>query len=145
MRYFSQVPFWACATVSNMDRPGRAEDKVGARVAARAILLSTMAEVLPFANQKSRLKTMQSIIKVGQRFKFTILTDDAPSERQGVVIRVLSNREKGLGLDVDQYMSYWIEAHELPETESSTTLVFVRSTDGKVYLNGKVTDVALLP
>ena len=38
---------------------------------------------------------MQSVIKVGQRFKFTVLTDDAPSERQGVVIRVLSNREEG--------------------------------------------------
>jgi hypothetical protein len=101
--------------------------------------------VLSFANQKSRVKTMQSIIKVGQRFKFTVLTDDAPSERQGVVIRVLSNREEGLGLDVDQYMSYWVEAHELPETESSTALVFVRSTDGKVYLDGKVTDVTLLP
>ena len=87
---------------------------------------------------------MQSIIKVGQRFKFTVLTDDAPSERQGVVIRVLSNREEGLGLDVDQYMSR-VEALELPETESSTALVFVRSTDGRVYLDGKVTDVTLLP
>jgi len=116
---------------------GRAKDK--------DILLSTIAEVLSFANQKRRLKTMQSVIKVGQRFKFTVLTDGAPSERQGVVIRVLSNREEGLGLDVDQYMSYWIEAHELPEAGSSTTLVFVRSTDGKVYLDGKVTDVTLLP
>ena len=88
---------------------------------------------------------MQSIIKVGQRFKFTVLTDDAPNERQGVVVRVLSNREKGLGLDVEEYMSYWIEARELPETESSTILVFVRSTDGKVYLDGKLTDVTVLP
>ena len=109
------------------------------------LLLSNIAEVLSFTNQKSRLKTMQFIIKVGQRFKFTVLTDDAPSERQGVVIRVVSNREEGLGLDVDQYMSYWIEAHELPETESSSTLVFVRSIDGKVYLDGRVTDVTLLP
>ena len=77
---------------------------------------------------------MQSIIKVGQRFKFTVLTDDAPSERQGVVIRVLSNQEEGLGLDVDQYMSYWVEARELPETESSTNLTFVRSTDGKAVV-----------
>ena len=115
------------------------------RVDARAILLSTTAEVLSFASQKSRLKTMQSIIKVGQRFKFTVLTDDAPSERHGVVIRVLSNQEEGLGLDVDHYMSYWVEAHELPETECSTTLVFVRSTDGKVYLDGKLTDVTVLP
>ena len=112
---------------------------------ARAILLSTIAEVLSFGSQRSRLRTMQSVIKVGQRFKFRVLADDAPSERQGVVIRVLSNREEGLGLDVDQYMSYWVEAHELPETESSTTLVFVRSTDGKVYLDGKVTDITLLP
>ena len=88
---------------------------------------------------------MQSIIKVGQRFKFTVLTDDAPTERQAVVIRVLSNREEGFGLDVDQYMSYWVEAQELPQTDSSTTLVFVRSTDGKVYLDGKLTDITILP
>jgi hypothetical protein len=42
------------------------------------------------------------------------------------------------------HMSYWVEAHELPETESSTPLVFVRSTGGKVYLDGKVTDVSSL-
>ncbi|MBV9887910.1 MAG: hypothetical protein JO119_15290 [Acidobacteria bacterium] len=88
---------------------------------------------------------MQSVIKVGQQFKFTVLTDDAPSERHAVVIRVLSNQEEGLGLDVDEYMSYWVEAHELPRTESSTALVFVRSTDGKVYLDGKITEVTVLP
>jgi hypothetical protein len=107
--------------------------------------MPNMAEVLSFANQKGRLKAMQSVIKVGQRFKFTVLTDEAPSERLGVVVQVLSNREKGLSLDVDEYMSYWIEARELPETESSTILVFVRSTDGKVYLDGKLTDVTVLP
>jgi len=79
------------------------------------------------------------------KFKFTVLMDDALTERQGVVTRVLSNREEGLGLDVDQYMSYWVEAHELPETEFSTTLVFVRSADGKIYLDGKATEVTLLP
>jgi hypothetical protein len=96
------------------------------------------------ADQKSQLKTMQPMVEVGQRFKFTVLID-VLTERQGVVTRVLSNREEGLGLDVDQYMSYWIEARELPETESSTILVFVRSTDGKVYLDGKLTDVTVLP
>src|ERR1700757_3658526 len=80
---------------------------------------------------------MQPIVEVGQRFKFTVLMDDALTERQAVVTRVLSNREEGLGLDVDQYMSYWVGAHELPETEFSTTLVFVRSADGKIYLDGK--------
>jgi len=95
--------------------------------------------------RRARVKTMESIIRVGQRFKFTVLTEAARSERQAVVIRVLSNREEGFGLDVDQYMSYWVEAHELPETESSTALVFVRSTDGRVYLDGKVTEVTLIP
>ena len=88
--------------------------------------------------------TMQSTIKVGQRFKFTVLADGAAGERQAVVIRVLSNREEGFGLDVDKYMAYWVEAHELPETESSTTLVFVRSTDGKVYLDSKETEITIL-
>jgi hypothetical protein len=88
---------------------------------------------------------MESVIKVGQRFKFTVLTDDAPNERHAVVVRVLSNREEGLGIDVDEYMSYWVEAQEVADTESSTTLVFVRSTDGTVYLDGKVTDVIVLP
>jgi hypothetical protein len=88
---------------------------------------------------------MQSDIKVGQRFKFTVLADNPPTERQAVVTRVLSNQEEGLGLDVDEYMSYWVEAHELPETESSRPLIFVRSVDGKAYLDGKVTDVTIVP
>jgi hypothetical protein len=88
---------------------------------------------------------MESVIKIGQRFKFTILTDDGARERQAVVIQVLSNREEGFGLDVDQYMSYWVEARELPEAEPATPLVFVRSIDGKVYLDGKLADVTLLP
>jgi hypothetical protein len=91
------------------------------------------------------VKTMQSAIKVGQQFRFAVKTDDAPSERQAVVIRVLSNREQGLGLDVDEYMSYWVEARELPETKPSTPLVFVRSTDEKVYLDGKAVDITILP
>ena len=134
--------------VRSLTRPGedakRSLMPIRARVDARAALPSSISGVI-IRNKRSRLKTMQSVIKVGQRFKFTVLTDDAPSERQAIVTQVLSNREEGFGLDVDQYMAYWVEAHELPETESSTTLVFVRSTDGRVYLDGKVTDVTLLP
>jgi hypothetical protein len=106
------------------------------------MLLSAVAVIRKSAE---RVKTMESVIKVGQRFKFTVLADDAARERQAVVFQVLSNREEGFGLDVDQYMSYWVEARELPETESSATLVFVRSLDGKVYLDGKLTEVVVLP
>ena len=79
---------------------------------------------------------MQSEIKVGQRFKFNILSDNRAPERQAVVTRVLSNREEGLGPEVDYYLAYWVEAYELPETEAPTTLVFERGTDGNVYLDG---------
>lgn len=79
---------------------------------------------------------MQSEIKVGQRFKFNVLSDNRALERQAVVTRVLSDREEGLGPEVEFYFAYWVEAHELPETGVPTTLVFERGTDGNVYLDG---------
>lgn len=87
---------------------------------------------------------MQSEIKVGQRFKFNILSDNTAPERQAVVTRVQSNREEGLGTEVDFYFAYWVEAHELPETEVPTTLVFQRGTDGNVYLDGHRISITLL-
>jgi hypothetical protein len=87
---------------------------------------------------------MQSEIKVGQRFKFSLSSDNPSPERQAVVTRVLSNREEGLGPEIDFYLAYWVEAHELPETEAPTTLVFERGIDGNVYLDGRVVSVTLL-
>lgn len=73
---------------------------------------------------------MESEIKVGQRFKFKVLSDNSSQERQAVVTRVLSNSEEGMGPEVDFYLAYWVEAHELPETEAPTALVFERGIDG---------------
>jgi hypothetical protein len=87
---------------------------------------------------------MQSEIKVGQRFKFNILSDNTAPERQAVVTRVHSNREEGLGTEVDFYFAYWVEAHELPETEAPTTLLFQRGTDWNVYLDGRQVSITLL-
>jgi hypothetical protein len=87
---------------------------------------------------------MQSEIKVGQRFKFNTLFDNASPERQAVVTCVFSNREQGLGPEVDFYFAYWVEAHELPETEVPTKLVFERGTDGNVYLEGRQVSITLL-
>jgi len=87
---------------------------------------------------------MQSEIKVGQRFKFNLSSDNPSPERQAVVTRVLSNREEGLGPEIDFHLAYWVEAHELPETEAPTTLVFERGIDGNVYLDGRVVSVTLL-
>ena len=83
-------------------------------------------------------------ITVGQRFKFNTLSDTSAPERQAVVTRVLSNREEGLGPEADFFFSYWVEAHELPEAEVATTLVFERGTDGNAYLDGRVVRITLL-
>ena len=87
---------------------------------------------------------MESEIKVGQRFTFNVLSDNPSHERQAVVTRVLSNREEGLGPEVDFYLAYWVEAYELPQTEAPTTLVFERGTDGNVYLDGRMVTITVL-
>ena len=87
---------------------------------------------------------MQSEVKVGQRFKFNILSGNPSQERQAIVTRVLSNGEEGLGPEVDFYFAYWVEAYELPETEAPTTLVFERGIDGHVYFNGREVTITLL-
>ena len=87
---------------------------------------------------------MQSEIKIGQRFKFNIVSDNPSQERQAVVTRVLSNTEEGLGPEVDFYLAYWVEAHELPEREAPSTLVFERGNDGNVYFDGRQVAITLL-
>ena len=82
---------------------------------------------------------MQSEIKIGQRFKFTILSENPSQERQAVVTRVLSNEEEGLGPEVDYYIADWIEARTL--SEEPKALVFVLANDGNVYLNGERVDI----
>ena len=87
---------------------------------------------------------MQSEIKIGQRFKFSLLSDSPTQERQAVVTRVLSNGEEGMGPEVDYYLAYWVEANELPETEVVTKLVFERGVDGKVYLDGRAVAITVM-
>ncbi len=87
---------------------------------------------------------MQSEIKIGQRFTFKVLSDDPSPERHAIVTRVLSNREEGLGPEVDYYLGYWVEACELPERDAPTTLVFERGVDGNVYFDGRQVIITLL-
>lgn len=87
---------------------------------------------------------MQSEIKLGQHFKFKILSDNPSEERTAVVTRVLSDQEEGLGSEVEFYFAYWVEAHELPETEPPTTLVFQRGIDYNVYLDGRQVSITVL-
>ena len=87
---------------------------------------------------------MQSEIKVGQYFKFNIMSDNPAPDRRAVVTRILSDGEEGLGAEVEFYFAYWAEAHELPETEVPTTLMFERGTDGNASLDGLQLSITLL-
>jgi hypothetical protein len=85
-----------------------------------------------------RMIGMESEIKIGQQFEFAIHADKG-SRQKAVVTRVLSNREEGLGPEVDHYMADWIEARTLSEPPKA--LVFVLANDGNVYLNGARVDI----
>src|ERR1700687_4922554 len=87
---------------------------------------------------------MQSEIRVGQCFKFNILSDNPSEERTAVVTRVLSNVEEGLAPGGGFFFVYLGEAHELPETEAPTTLVFQRGIDYNVYLDGRQVSITVL-
>ena len=85
-----------------------------------------------------RMIGMESEIKIGQKFEFAKHADKA-FRQKAVVTRVLSNREEGLGPEVDDYMADWIEAKTL--SEQPKTLVFALANDGKTYLNGERVDI----
>jgi hypothetical protein len=88
---------------------------------------------------------LQSGIKIGQRFTFKSLSDESAREGHAVVTRILSNLEEGLGPGVGFYIANWVEAHEVPEAQPATELVFGRGTDGNVYLDGRAVSITLLP
>ena len=85
-----------------------------------------------------RTTAMESDIKIGQQFEFAPHADKG-SKQKAAVTRVLSNRQEGLGPEVDYYMADWIEATTL--SEPPKTLVFALSNDGNVYLNGARVDI----
>lgn len=81
---------------------------------------------------------MESAIKIGQQFEF-VTHSGRGSGQKAVVTRVLSNREEGLGPEVDYYIADWIEATTLSEPPKA--LVFALGNDGRVYLNGEWVDI----
>jgi len=99
-----------------------------------------------FANVlKVGVGVMEPGIKVGQRFRFCVVSDTASKEREEVITRVLSNREEGLSPDADNFVARWVEAREIPETSPSKTLVFSRGTDGSIYLEGRLVSLTMQP
>ena len=85
-----------------------------------------------------RMISMKSEIKIGQQFEFAIRADKELRQK-AVVTRVLSDREEGLGPEVDYYIADWIEARTLSERPKA--LVFVLANDGSVYLDGERVDI----
>jgi len=88
---------------------------------------------------------LQAGIKIGQQFTFKPVSDESARERRAVVTRVFSNREEGLGPEVGFYIANWVQAHEVPEAPPATVLVFGRSLDGSVYLDGQAVIITVLP
>jgi hypothetical protein len=90
------------------------------------------------SGKAERMIDMKSEIKIGEQFEFAVRSDKE-FRQKAVVTRVLSNREEGLGPEVDYYMADWIEARTL--SEQPKELVFVLANDGRVYLNGEWVDI----
>ena len=84
--------------------------------------------------------SMSSKIKIGQQFEFSIHAEKG-SRQKAVVTRLLSNREEGLGPEVDFYSADWMEARTLSEPPKA--LLFELGTDGNVYLSGQWVDIVL--
>jgi hypothetical protein len=83
------------------------------------------------------MASMESEIKIGQHFEFVYA--DKGFRQKAVVIRVLSNREEGIGPEADYYIADWIEARTL--SEEPKALVFVLANDGNVYLDGEPVEI----
>jgi hypothetical protein len=81
---------------------------------------------------------MESEIKIGQQFEFEMHAEKG-SRQKAVVTRVLSNREEGLGPEVDFYIADWIEARTL--SEQPRALLFLLANDGIAYLDGERVDI----
>jgi hypothetical protein len=88
--------------------------------------------------ENGRMIGMESKINIGQHFEFAIHPDSG-SRQKAVVIRVLSNREEGIGPEADYYIADWIEARTLAEQPKA--LLFVLANDGTVYLDGERVDI----
>ena len=85
-----------------------------------------------------RMISMKSEIKIGQQFEFAMHADKG-FRQKAVVTRVLSNREEGVGPEIDFYIADWMEARTL--SEQPKALLFQLGTDGNVYLNGEWVDI----
>ena len=60
---------------------------------------------IPIFANVLKVGVMEPDIKVGQRFRFYVVSDTASKEREGVITRVLSNREEGLSPEADNFVS----------------------------------------
>src|SRR5262252_2991201 len=100
---------------------------------------------IPIFANVLKVGVMEPDIKVGQRFRFYVVSDTASKEREGVITRVLSNREEGLSPEANNFVARWVKARETPETSPSKTLVFTRGTDGSIYLEGRLVSLTMQP
>ena len=73
-------------------------------------------------------------IVVGQRFQWKRSTDG--EKKVAIVTAVRTNEQEGLGLQIEDFASLWIDARGLPP-ESGPVFTIMLGTDGKAYLDGE--------
>jgi hypothetical protein len=75
------------------------------------------------------------VLFVGDRITLTF--DDTPSDRiTATVSRILSDREEGLGPEVEDYIAYWLEICCEGETDPMICNVVLLTT-GRYWLDGR--------
>jgi hypothetical protein len=84
---------------------------------------------------------MDTQLKSGQRFKFSVLSDPPSAEREAVAVQVRSDRQEGLSPEVEDYMAYWVEAKEISGPDPAKHLLFACGTDERWYLDGKSVEI----
>ena len=84
---------------------------------------------------------LQNAIKAGQHFRWTKAEDGSAGE--ATVIAVVSDRQKGLSPESEDYVALWIRAIGISGTLRQQTFEVLLATDGKSYLDGKPITVTI--
>ncbi len=73
-------------------------------------------------------------IIVGQRLQWKRSSDE--DEKLAIVTAVRTNEEEGLGRQIEDFASLWVDVRGLSK-ESGPAFTIMLGTDGKAYLDGE--------
>ena len=73
-------------------------------------------------------------VVVGQRLQWKRISDE--EEKAAIVTAVRTNEQEGLGLQIEDFASLWIDVRGL-SPGGSPAFTIMLGTDGKAYLDGE--------